>query len=266
MSREVRSAVLALVVVIGVIFGAAQRGSSDAAAADEAAGAAAGSPAKSVGRSGPPVPADAPAPAPEVDELGTRHLTGHDGRTVALTFDDGPHPDQTPRVLEILREHDVVATFCVVGPNAERMPELVRQIAADGHTLCNHTVSHDMNLPDRSPGIITDEVGVASAAIQAAAPDADVPFFRAPGGNFAANVNAVAAGVGQAALGWSIDPHDWRDSGVRTIRDRVLEGMHPGAVVLLHDGGGDRSGTIAALPGIIEALRDAGYEFVVPVA
>ncbi|PSL03579.1 peptidoglycan/xylan/chitin deacetylase (PgdA/CDA1 family) [Haloactinopolyspora alba] len=259
---QLRSAAAVLVLAIAVIAAAAHRGPVDSAAA----GAAGAGPAKTVEVPGPFVPADAGPSMPEVDSLGTRHLTGRAGKTVALTFDDGPHPGQTPQVLRILRDYDVTATFCVVEPNVRRHQDLVREIVADGHTLCNHTVSHDSRLPERPAGRIDDEIGTVVRAIDDVVPEAAVPFFRAPGGNFAANVNAVADGYGEQPLGWSIDPEDWRDQTTRRIRDEVIQRMHPGAVVLLHDGGGDRSATIAALPRIIETVRAAGYEFVVPRA
>ncbi len=262
MSSRVRSAVIVLLAAVAVIVGAAHRGTPEAAQAGEAAA----TDVKAGARLLPDVPTSATAPVPEVNSAGTRSLTGREGNTVALTFDDGPHPDYTPAVLDILREYDVVATFCLVGPNAKQWPDLVRDIVADGHVLCNHTVNHDVHLPGRDRGRIDDELGGALDAILAAVPEATVPFYRAPGGNFAENVNDVARSLGHTPLGWSIDPGDWKQPGASRIRDDVITSMHPGAVVLFHDGGGDRSGTVAALPAIIEALRDAGYEFVVPAA
>ncbi|WP_158602720.1 polysaccharide deacetylase family protein [Jiangella rhizosphaerae] len=265
MSRELRAALI-LCLIVGVIVGAARSeppGSTSAAAETTQQ-----APPKTRDRLLSLVPAaeNGSAPVAEVDDAGTRRLNGRDGRTVALTFDDGPHPEQTPQVLRILREYDITATFCVVGEMARLYPKLVRDIADEGHRLCDHTISHDTSLPDRDPEVIEDEIGGTLAAIEDAAPGVDVPFYRAPGGNFAANVNEVAAGFDQVPLGWSVDPGDWRKPGARAIHDYVAEHVHPGAIVLLHDGGGDRAGTIEALPAIIETLLDAGYEFVVPRA
>ncbi|WP_162606280.1 polysaccharide deacetylase family protein [Jiangella asiatica] len=258
MSREVRAALI-LCLVAGVVVGAARSEPSGTAVATAPE-------PKSSARLLSAVPAgdSTAAPVAEVDSVGTRHLTGREGRTVALTFDDGPHPDFTPQVLRILRDNEVTATFCVVGEMARNQPDLVREIVEQGHTLCDHTVSHDAKLPSRDESVIEDEIVGALAAIHDAVPDVEVPFYRAPGGNFAENVNAVAGELGQTPLGWSIDPGDWRKPGPRTIHDYVAEAIHPGAVVLLHDGGGDRSGTVAALPDLIQTLRVAGYEFVVP--
>lgn len=270
MVRELRAAVV-LCLAVGVIVGAARNQAADTAAAgelvpsDTASGASSGL-AKAVAAPSVPVGSGEPPPVAEVDNLGTRNLTGRDGDTVALTFDDGPHPDYTPRVLDILRRNKITATFCLVGAAADRYPELVRRIAEAGHVLCDHTVTHDMELSDRDGAAIDDEIGGALEAIEDAVPDADVRFFRAPGGSFGENVNTVAGSYGQTPLGWSVDPLDWRKPGPRKIHDAVVSAVHPGAVVLLHDGGGDRSGTVAALPRIIDTLREAGYEFVVPVS
>lgn len=221
-----------------------------------------------------PAPTDPPAvaqtaadgaPVPEVDGSGTRLLAGGDGAmSVALTFDDGPHPKYTEQVLAVLRDRDVVATFCVVGDPVRSNPDLVEAIVADGHVLCNHTVSHDMGLRHKSDGAITSDLEQTQDAILAAAPDADIRFFRAPGGNFAESLNSTAAAAGFTPLGWSIDTRDWRKPGATAIRDTVLTQIHPGAVVLMHDGGGDRSQTVAALPEIIDGLVELGYTFVVP--
>lgn len=203
-------------------------------------------------------------PTPAVDDIGTRRLTGYVRLNVALTFDDGPHPQHTPAVLAILREHGVVATFCVVGAQVRLYPDLVREIVADGHALCNHTVAHDTELRQKAESAIAADLIETHEAIVAAVPGAEVPYFRAPGGNFAGNVNEVVQAQGMTPLGWSLDTQDWRRPGAEAIRDRVIEGIHPGAIVLIHDGGGDRSGSVAALTDIITTLRDEGYRFVVP--
>lgn len=264
-SRELRAALI-LCLIVGVIVGAARSEppGSTSAAAETTQQAAPKTPVRLL--SLVPAAEGGKPPVAEVDKAGTRRLTGRDGATVALTFDDGPHPEQTPQVLRILRQYEIKATFCLVGEMARLYPKLVQEIADEGHRLCDHTVSHDTSLPDRDPDVIDDEIAGTLAAIDDAVPGVAVPFFRAPGGNFAANVNEVAAGHDQVPLGWSVDPGDWRKPGARAIHDYVAEHIHPGAIVLLHDGGGDRAGTVAALPAIIETLRAAGYEFVLPRA
>lgn len=261
-SRELRAALI-LCLMVGVIVGAARSQPPDATPAAETARQAA---PKTPDRLLSLVPAaeDGKPPVAEIDDTGTRRLNGREGRTVALTFDDGPHPEQTPQVLRILRQYDITATFCLVGEMARLYPKLVREIADEGHRLCDHTITHDTSLPDRDPDVIEEEITGTLEAIEDAVPGVDVPFFRSPGGNFAANVNEIAAEHDQLPLGWSVDPGDWRKPGARAIHDYVAENIHPGAIVLLHDGGGDRAGTVMALPAIIETLRAGGYEFVVP--
>jgi peptidoglycan-N-acetylglucosamine deacetylase len=186
------------------------------------------------------------------------------GRVVALTFDDGPDPRFTPAVLAILREGGVKAAFCVIGHWARRHPELLQAIRADGHVLCDHTETHPAL--DRIPG--------EQVAGQLAAPveycrlvTGEKPgFFRAPYGATTAAVLDAARAQGLRVLQWSVDPQDWTRPGVTTIVGRVLKQLHPGAIVLMHDGGGDRSETVAALPVIISALRAQGYTFAQPLA
>jgi peptidoglycan/xylan/chitin deacetylase (PgdA/CDA1 family) len=98
--------------------------------------------------------------------------------TVALTFDDGPSALYTPQVLDLLAEHEVTATFCLVGTQAQRYPDLVRRIVADGHALCNHSMRHD-NLATKTPEEIRVDLAGCLDAIRSAVPDASVPYFRA---------------------------------------------------------------------------------------
>jgi peptidoglycan/xylan/chitin deacetylase (PgdA/CDA1 family) len=255
-------------VVVAVIIGAANR---DGDSVDAAAAVVTEQPAVEQ-TAGPPTQApagtrdsgDTAAPVPAVDDIGTHRLTGREGPTVALTFDDGPHPRHTEQVLAVLRAKGVTATFCLVGTQVGTYPGLVDAIVEDGHVLCNHTVSHDMSLRFKRDGVIAAEFDDTEAAILRAAPDADIRYFRAPGGNFADNLNDAANARGLTPLGWSVDSNDWRKPGAGAIRDTVLSQAHPQAVVLLHDGGGDRSQTVSALPEIIDGLIERGYTFVVP--
>jgi peptidoglycan/xylan/chitin deacetylase (PgdA/CDA1 family) len=212
----------------------------------------------------PAAAADADALPPQRDALGVITTTGRAGRTVALTFDDGPSAVYTPQVLDILDRREVTAIFCVVGSAAQAHPEIIEDIVEGGHVLCDHTVSHDLDLSTRAEQAMREEIGGTLDSIHAAAPDIEVPFFRAPGGHFSAGVNTVAASYDQEPLGWSVDPRDWKEPGADRIHATVVAGVTPGSIVLLHDGGGDQSDTVAALDDIITALDDAGYEFVIP--
>ena len=186
-------------------------------------------------------------------------------KVVALTFDDGPHPDQTPQVLDLLAEHHAVATFCMVGTQVRRYPGLVREVVDAGMRLCNHTVHHDERLATRPPAVAEKELTDASAALRDAAGD-DVPvgYFRAPGGNWTAPLRKTAAQHGMRPLAWSVDPRDWSRPGVAKIVTAVERNVKPGAVILLHDGGGRRDQTVAALRTLLPWLDAQGYRFTFP--
>lgn len=214
----------------------------------------------------PPVATSSPTPLAEPDpsltpELlsgkgdgpyGTWRTTGDD--YVGLTFDDGPDPTYTPQVLALLRQHEVKATFCLVGVNVKAYPELVRAIAADGHTLCNHSWNHDFKLGSRSRSAIRADLERTNDAIRDAVPGADIRYYRQPGGNWTKAVVAVARELGMTSLHWEVDPQDWRRPGARSIANQVISGTGGGAIVLLHDGGGNRQGTVDALRSILPAL------------
>jgi peptidoglycan/xylan/chitin deacetylase (PgdA/CDA1 family) len=178
---------------------------------------------------------------------------------VYLTFDDGPTPAWTPRVLELLARHRALATFFVVGGNAAAHPELVRQAYAAGHGVGNHTWTH-RRLTRLGPGALEAEVGATSAAIQRAT-GAPVRCLRPP----YATVDAASAGraraLGLRLVMWDLDTGDWRRPGAGVIAARVLDRVRPGDVVLLHDGGGDRGQTVAALQRILPSLAARGFRF-----
>jgi peptidoglycan/xylan/chitin deacetylase (PgdA/CDA1 family) len=190
-------------------------------------------------------------------------LTPGSRPAVALTFDDGPDPRWTPGVLDLLRRHGAVATFCVVGGQVEAHPDLVADIVAAGHRLCDHTRTHDEGLPGRGADQMAAEIAGARDDI-AAVVDARVAYFRAPGGNWSPDVLDVAVGSGMQPLGWSVDPRDWRRPGVAAIVEAVQRDVRPGAVILLHDGGGPRDQTVAALERLLPWLVDRGYAFGFP--
>ncbi|MDR7274590.1 polysaccharide deacetylase family protein [Catenuloplanes atrovinosus] len=183
-------------------------------------------------------------------------------QTVALTFDDGPHATYTPQILDVLAAEGVTATFCLVGTQAQRNPALVRRIVAEGHRLCNHSMRHD-NLSTWTAAQIEADLLAANAAIRAAAPGAPIPYFRAPYGAWGPSAT-VAAGLGMARLGWTVDTRDWSRPGTDAIVAAVQTQLRPGGIVLMHDGGGDRSHTVQALTILIPLLRDSGWTFTVP--
>ncbi|TYC06844.1 polysaccharide deacetylase family protein [Micromonospora sp. WP24] len=180
------------------------------------------------------------------DSLFGAHSTTGDKR-VALTFDDGPDPQYTPQVLNALREFGIRATFCVVGEMAQSHPDLIRAIVADGHTLCNHSWNHDVALGKRSPDAIRADLLRTNEAIRAAAPDAPIVWYRQPGGAWTYPVVSVANALGMTPLHWTVDPADWEAPGAARIAATVTAQIEPGSVVLMHDAGGNRQGTVEAL-------------------
>ncbi|MER7455452.1 polysaccharide deacetylase family protein [Micromonospora sp. NPDC126480] len=192
-------------------------------------------------------------PLPATLPAGLHRTTGVQG--VALTFDDGPDPTWTPQVLDRLRTARVPATFCVVGTQVRRHPELVRRIVREGHQLCNHSWRHDVDLGRRPVAEIRADLQRTTAAIRAAVPGAKVPFYRQPGGRWTPEVVKVAKELGMRSLHWTVDPRDWGKPPAATISKRVHGAVRPGGVVLLHDGGGDRAATLAACPALITDLK-----------
>ncbi|MEV4410594.1 polysaccharide deacetylase family protein [Catellatospora sp. NPDC049609] len=206
-----------------------------------------------------PTPSRAPTrkptakPTPEKAGFTIQRTTGSSG--VALTFDDGPHGTWTPRVLDALKARGVKATFCLVGTQAKGHPELVRRIVAEGHTLCNHSWNHETKLGTLSEAAIRANMQRTNDAIHAAVPGAPIRYFRHPGGAWTAAAVKVSRQLGMSPLGWTVDPQDWRRPSASTIASRVVKNTRAGGVVLLHDAGGDRANTLAALPTIISGLR-----------
>lgn len=187
-----------------------------------------------------------------------------DGRpTVALTLDDGPDPRWTPVVLQILREEGVVATFCTVETMTAVHPELVRAEADQGHAACDHTVHHDDHLDRRPVPDIAAEVNGQADRLRSIL-GAEPPYFRAPGGNLSPPMIDLAHQRGMRVLQWSADVADFRPHSPLAMTARMLAFVRPGTIMLLHDGGGDRSATVAMLRPLIQQLKARGYVFVLP--
>jgi peptidoglycan/xylan/chitin deacetylase (PgdA/CDA1 family) len=139
---------------------------------------------------------------------------------------------------------------------------VVRRIVAEGHALCNHSMHHD-DLGTMTPAAARADIQAADAAIADAAPGATVTYYRAPYGDFGKSAREAAL-LGHTPLGWTVDPDDWKLPGAPVIVQRIRDGLTPRAVVLVHDGGGDRTQTIAALSGLIPALLADGWTFDLP--
>ncbi len=176
---------------------------------------------------------------------------------VALTFDDGPDPTFTPRILDLLAAKHATATFFVVGRQAQRFPDLVGAEVGEGSTVEGHTWSH-RRLPGLDEASFSAEVD-RSDDLLARLIGHPVTCVRPPYGRVDARVVDRLGERGLSAAMWDIDPRDWSRPGSGTIAARVLGRLHPGAVIVLHDGGGDRSQTVAALSMILDGISARGY-------
>jgi len=194
-------------------------------------------------------------------------------KMVALTFDDGPDPDWTPQILDILKAEHVPATFFVIGSNAEAYPEIVQQMVEDGQEVGNHTFTHP-NLSETPGSMIPLELNATQRLFQALT-GRSMRLFRPPYLGDAEPTDAdeivpvqIAQDMGYITVGEHIDPVDWELPGAETIVNRTLALVHsarpgtPRNIILFHDAGGDRSQTVEALPEIIEKLKAQGYRFV----
>jgi peptidoglycan/xylan/chitin deacetylase (PgdA/CDA1 family) len=180
-------------------------------------------------------------------------------RLVALTFDDGPYPVETPLLLQTLRDLGVPATFFLIGRDAEEFPGLTRAIAAAGHEIADHTLTHP-NLDQLGDGEVQAELRAGAAALERIAPDpAERRLFRPPHGRYTLATIRAAQAAGYDTILWSDDPGDWRSIGPAEIRDHVLRRATAPEIVLLHSG---RQATVASLPEIVDRYRRAGYTFV----
>lgn len=187
-------------------------------------------------------------------------LPGSNGRrVVALTFDDGPGP-YTHQILDVLAAKHVHATFCQIGRQVGDYLQTERRIVAEGNSLCNHSWDH-IYARTTAAATIPEEIDRTNAAI---AGDCGVRprLMRAPGGLWTPALFAALRARHMVPLGWAVDPDDWKEPGTATIVSRVLAQVQPGAVILMHDGGGNRDQTVAALATIIDTLRSRGYSFV----
>ncbi|MCE9518340.1 MAG: polysaccharide deacetylase family protein [Verrucomicrobia bacterium] len=181
------------------------------------------------------------------------------GPYLAITFDDGPHPQNTPRLLGMLRERNIKATFFVVGSLAKEYPGIIRAILADGHEIGNHTLTHPLNMTRLSDEKIRHEVGATADALQEIA-GYHARLFRPPGGATNARIKQwLYDEYGLCNILWSVDPNDWKRPGVSVVTQRLVNGAHPGAILLCHD---LHAPTVDAMPGTLDALLAKGYRFV----
>lgn len=174
-------------------------------------------------------------------------------KRVALTFDDGPSL-YTDDVLKILADTGVTATFFQLGSEVNRYPDKTRAVLAAGHELANHSTNH-LAYPSASDIANTTHIIRSVSGFKPC-------DFRPPGGAVNSTVINSAGASGMSTVNWDIDTRDWQLPGSATITSRVLGSVHPGAIVLMHDGGGPRGGTVDSLRATIHGLKKRGYRFV----
>lgn len=283
-ARPLVALALVLAGLLPVACGSPPPQGAVAAAAPKAAAPAAPAPAAPAApEPAAPAPAEtapvSPAPPPgrwvlqhDYGPLVSDDPAARDRKVVLLTFDDGPHPVYTPRILDTLREYNVRALWFVTA-NAGKYPDLLRRIAAEGHRIGTHTLNHEnLRSLDRD-GQRRAIVGVNEmvARITGIKPR----YFRPPYGAFNADTRAVLAELGMTLMNWDHGSGDWMDlqDGYKdpqvVIQDTLSErprnprltALHPGAIILFHD---THKHTAEALPAIIRGLREKGYEFILP--
>jgi peptidoglycan/xylan/chitin deacetylase (PgdA/CDA1 family) len=180
-------------------------------------------------------------------------------KLIALTFDDGPYPVDTPILLDVLREARVPATFFLIGRDAEQYPGLVRAIAAAGHEIANHTETHPDLAALDAPAVVA-ELAAGGATLRRYANDPAINTeFRPPHGRFRRSTLEAAQRAGYDTILWTDDPGDWRNVSRTVLAAHIARYATSPEILLLHNG---RPETVALLPGLIQRFRRAGYSFV----
>ncbi|WP_348983027.1 polysaccharide deacetylase family protein [Desulfosporosinus sp. I2] len=187
---------------------------------------------------------------------GTYYMSHTQEKVVALTFDDGPDPIDTPDVLNILKAKKVRATFFVLGKAAQENPYLLKRLINEGHEIGNHSFTH--NYPQSKFMVEmsqTDQVVFEATG-------SHTYFYRPPRGLVTKTQLETIKQNGHIVALWSVDSKDWRNPGVKQIVDNVMRDVFPGAIILMHDGGYQRSQTVKSLGTILDSLQNLGYRFV----
>jgi peptidoglycan-N-acetylglucosamine deacetylase len=180
-------------------------------------------------------------------------------KIIALTFDDGPW-SHTPQILDILKKYDIKATFFIIGQHIQAHREELQRVVQEGHAIGNHTWNHRyLNV---SAETAAAELGQTADLLKEVT-ETETSMFRPPGGNITNGLANYATQHNNAVIMWSVDSNDYRSAtSVASMTEKVVGGIHSGAIVLLHDGGGNRTKTVQALPEIISQLQQQGYRFV----
>jgi peptidoglycan/xylan/chitin deacetylase (PgdA/CDA1 family) len=181
-------------------------------------------------------------------------------KVVALTFDDGPRPDGTPAVLDLLARYNIQATFFLIGNRVEQCPELTQRIWQSGHQVGNHTWSHTLMM-FKSPSYLRQEIEKTDAILKGLGHPDEI-FFRAPYGMKFLLLPLVLRRMNKKNIIFDSVAWDWSSPGVEQIVRNVISSVRPGSIILLHDGVGNQQETIVAVEEIIKQLIEQGYRFV----
>lgn len=184
-------------------------------------------------------------------------------KLIALTFDDGPDDRFTPYILDVLKKHNVKATFFLLGMRVHKYPNVARQIYNEGHIIGNHTYWHP-ELTKTGVENMVWEIEQNEEKIKSVI-GVQTDLFRAPYGALNDELVKKLGGMDYHGVGWSVDSEDWESLSADEIKKNVLNGVHPGAIILMHSAGHwtqDLSGTVESLKELIPYLRKQGYEFV----
>ena len=192
--------------------------------------------------------------------IGSINPQPEDRKVIALTFDDGPS-SYTQQYLDILSQHGARATFFCLGTRAAANPDLVKAIEDQGSQVASHTYSHGAALTTLDAGALASEVGDAFSAISASGAS-PTTVLRPPYGELTMDTWLKGGGAFSASIHWNLDSKDWTLPGVDAIVANCTKNAYSGAIVLMHDGGGNRDQDLEALPRILETLKGEGYEFV----
>jgi endo-1,4-beta-xylanase len=186
------------------------------------------------------------------------------GLVAALTFDDGPNPGETEELLDFLAETRITAVFCVIGANIQAPggAEVLRRTVAEGHVLANHTTSY-ADMGDWPEDRVRADLVANLEIIRAAVGEVPVPYFRAPNGSWGRTAG-VAAELGMRPLGLGNVIFDWETQDEETLVAHLRAAVVPGAVVLAHDGGGERWSTVRAVRRVVTERLSEGWTFTLP--
>ncbi|EDY20237.1 polysaccharide deacetylase [Chthoniobacter flavus Ellin428] len=241
--------------ILAVSAVAATKSHSAKATPTPAPAPAAATPAPDSSASATPVPSGTPPTGTPKITYSQCHV---DGPYIAMTFDDGPHIQNTPRLLDMLKERKIHATFFMVGECVVQYPEIVKRIVAEGHEVGNHSWSHP-DLAKMSEGAVHDQIQKTHDAIVNACGVAP-KLLRPPYGAFTARQRAWANGTwGYKIILWDVDPEDWKIRNAEHVKTEILKHTVPGSIILSHD---IHKTTIDAMPETLDTLLKKGYKFV----